>query len=309
MDVEDHRLKRTLLGYRRDDVRRLLTDREAMFASATQALVAAEGKARAAEDKTHQAEDKVREAEEKSRSADQRARSAESEARAAESKVREAQEKLDELVAELANARRRLEERPDTAISTGTASGSETVPSVSIGTPSSAGELTSVLAATEEAVTRLFEDARRRAEDQVREADRRRGEVETEIEHLTEWWNRIEPLVSDVRASIEEAKNQVTSVADRIEGVLQPVKTAFGSLGTRLTVLAEKAAIPVDGTSATNPAGPPSPPEVVQVGEPAEAADETVGDEAVVGDVEAADSAADQTAAATAEHRGRTWWS
>jgi hypothetical protein len=103
------------------------------------------------------------------------------------------------------------------------------------------GPLASVLTATEEAVTRLFEDAKRRAEEQIEDAERRRGEVEAQTERLGVWWGRIEPLVSDVRTSIDDARDEVSSLPDRIGGVIEPVTKAFASLGSRLTELAQAA--------------------------------------------------------------------
>jgi DNA repair exonuclease SbcCD ATPase subunit len=318
---EAPQLRRSFLGYGRGNVRRVLTDREAMFARAAEDLRAAEERARAAEEKARGAEDAARAAEEKARGAEQRARSAEDEARAAERDAHQAKQDLVRLEAELATARRRLEERAEPSISTRAAVGSETGLSVAIGTPPAPSGLSSVLTATEEAVSRLIDDARRRGEEQMQEAERRRGEVETEIQRLSEWWNRIEPLVSDVRTSIDAAKDQVNSVSDRIGSVLEPVTKAFGSLGTRLGALAEKAAIPIGGTAPPERAEPTAQTEpeedveVVQVGEPDEAPDaeasgsETPSDEDDDDEAVAAGSPTDRPARQAPEYRRRTWWS
>jgi hypothetical protein len=123
----------------------------------------------------------------------------------------------------------------------------------------------------------------------MREAEHRQKDLETKIEQLTEWWNRVEPLVTDVRGSIDEAKDRVTSVPGRIGSVLEPVTQAFVSLGNRLATLTQMAAIPITGTHESDPGGPPSPPQVVEVGEP---------DEVVV----------DEPAEAKLGHHGRHWW-
>jgi DNA repair exonuclease SbcCD ATPase subunit len=267
MGVEDPQLKRTLFGYSRDNVRRMLTAREAMFARVTQDAHLAEEKARAAEN---------------------RARAAEERARAAQEETRATEERLAEREAELVEARRELEDRAGAASSPGDGE-PDGRGVVAAGLPVVAGGLTAVLEATEKAVTELIDDARHRGEEQMREAEHRQKDLETKIEQLTEWWNRVEPLVTDVRGSIDEAKDQVTSVPARIGSVLEPVTQAFASLGNRLATLTQMAAIPITGTHESDPQAPPSPPQVVEVGEP---------DEVVV----------DEPADAKLAHRGRHWW-
>lgn len=267
MGVEDPQLKRTLLGYSRDKVRRVLADREAMFARATEDVHAAEEKAEAAEEKARVADEK---------------------ARVAQEKTRAIEERLIELEAELVGVRRELEDRAEAP--SRRADGEPDVPDVvAAGLPVSAGGLTAVLEATEKAVTQLIEDARDRGEEQLREAERRQRELETKIDQLSEWWNRVEPLVTDVRGSIDEAKDQVNSVPGRIGSVLEPVTQAFGSLGNRLATLAQLTAIPITGTLEDDQGRPPSPPRVVEVGEP---------DQDVV----------DDPADAKLEQAGRRWW-
>ena len=268
MGVEDPQLKRTLFGYSRDNVRRMLTAREAMFARVTQ--------------DAHLAEERARTAESKARAAEERARVAREETRATE-------ERLNELEAELVEARRELEERAGAAASSPGDGEPDGRGVVAEGLPVVAGGLTAVLEATEKAVTELIDDARHRGEEQMREAEHRQKDLETKIEQLTEWWNRVEPLVTDVRGSIDEAKDQVTSVPARIGSVLEPVTQAFASLGNRLATLTQMAAIPIDGTHEPDPEAPPSPPHVVEVGEP----DEVVVDEPVE---------------AKLGHQGRHWW-
>jgi chromosome segregation ATPase len=267
MGVEDPQLKRTLFGYSRDNVRRVLTAREAMFARVTQDAHLAEEKARAAENRARAAEDKARVAQEETRATEGR---------------------LHEREAELVEARRELEERAEAASGPG-AGEPDGRGVVADGLPVAAGGLTAVLEATEKAVTELIDDARHRGEEQMREAEHRQKDLETKIEQLTEWWNRVEPLVTDVRGSIDEAKDQVTSVPARIGSVLEPVTQAFASLGNRLATLTQMAAIPITGTHEPDPEAAPSPPHVVEVGEP----DEVVVDEPVN---------------AKLGHHGRHWW-
>lgn len=274
MGVEDPRLRRTLLGYSRDNVHRALTDREIMFARARK-------EARAAEERAEAAEEDSRIAEVKALAADEKTRVAQEETRATE-------ERLRELEAELLGVRLELEDRAE--VDSRRADGEPDVGQlVATGLPASAGGLTAVLEATEKAVTELIDDARHRGEEQLYEAERRQKELETRIEQLSEWWNRVEPLVTDVRGSIDEARDQVTSVPSRIGSALEPVTQAFGSLGDRLATLTRMAAIPITGTHEVDRGPPPSPPQVVEVGE---------ADQVLV----------DDSADSKLEQPGRHWW-
>lgn len=262
MGVEDPRLKRTLLGYNRDMVHRVLTDRELMFARAKRDARAAEETAEAAEDKSRVAEVKALAADEK--------------ARVAQEKTRATEERLRELEAELVGVRRELEDRAEA--DSRRADGEPDVGEVvAAELPVSPAGLTAVLEATEKAVSQLIDDARHRGEEQVHDAERRQRELETRIEQLSEWWNRVEPLITDVRGSIDEARDQVSSVPGRISSALEPVTQAFGSLGDRLATLTRMAAIPITGTHEADPGPPPSPSQVVEVGEP----DQVVLDDSV----------------------------
>lgn len=304
MGVEDPQLTRTFFGYRRDKVRSLLADREAMFARATEDARAAaekvdtaEEQARAAEERAQTAEeraaklieesaraaeDKIRAAEEKVRAGESKARAGDEQVRVAHEKTRVAEERLLELDAELARVRRELKDRAEVPVHR--VDGEPAFGSlVATGLPAAEGGLTAVLEATEKAVTQFIEEARHSGEEQLREAQRQQQELETKIAQLSEWWNRVEPFVVDVQGSIDEAKNQANSVPGRIGSVLEPVTQAFGSLGSRLATLAEMAAMPITGTPDADPGPEPSPPNVVDVNKP-EALEVSEPDEDVVVD-------------------------
>jgi DNA repair exonuclease SbcCD ATPase subunit len=304
LGVEDPQLTRTLFGYRRDKVRSLLADREAMFARVTEDARAAaekvdtaEEQARAAEERAQTAEeraaklveesaraaeDKIRAAEEKVRAAESKGRAGDEQVRVAQEKTRVAEERLLELDAELARVRRELEERAEAPART--VDGEPVFGSlVAAGLPAPEGGLTAVLEATEKAVTQFIEEARHSGEEQLREAQRQQQELETKIAQLSEWWNRVEPFVADVQGSIDEAKNEANSVPGRIGSVLEPVTQAFGSLGSRLATLAEMAAMPITGTPDADGGPETSPPSVVDVHEP-EAVEVGEPDEDVVVD-------------------------
>jgi DNA repair exonuclease SbcCD ATPase subunit len=245
MDDEAPRLRRRLFGFSQESIRHVLEDREARFARATEELNTTAERARLAEDRAATAEQTMREAElgredaertlaetaQRTSDAERRIEIAEARVRAAEARTLAAQERARAAEDRARAAETALREAPAPKTEPPTAPG-----------PMGGGALASVLSATEEAVTRLFEDAKRRAEQQVEDAERRRGEVEAETQRLGVWWARIDPLVSDVRTSIDDARDEVGMLSDRIGSVLEPVTKAFASLGSRLTELAEAAA-------------------------------------------------------------------
>ncbi len=142
-------------------------------------------------------------------------------------------------------------------------------------------ELTAVLEATEKAVTRLIEGARESGGEQLREAERRRGEINAEIDGLIEWRDRNAPLIGAVRGSLEDAQGQIASVPSRIDGALAPVTEALQTLTDRLRALAN-AAPPVAGPTIDD-ALPSRPPSLIHVDEARAPADEEERAE-VVGD-------------------------
>jgi hypothetical protein len=238
LDDEAPQLKRGFLGYSRGNVQRLLTDREAMFSRAADDLRAAEDKVAHAEERARLAEDAASDAEDRARSAMEAASEAEQRSTAAEAEVARLRDELEDVRSLLEETSRAVGETPATAD----------------GHPATEG-IRSVLEATQEAVASLIEGARREGEESLKDAERRRALVQSEIDQLSEWWGGIQPLVMEVRGSIDQAREHVAALQDRIGGAFQPVTSAFGELGGRLEALAQMAARPVgDRRGETDPA-------------------------------------------------------
>jgi chromosome segregation ATPase len=84
------------------------------------------------------------------------------------------------------------------------------------GSPSTAEEITEILDATDRALSRLVDGARRSAERELRETERARDELREEIDRLSEWRDRLIPLTEEVRRSLDDAQAQTSALAARL---------------------------------------------------------------------------------------------
>jgi chromosome segregation ATPase len=107
-----------------------------------------------------------------------------------------------------------------------------------------ADEPSAALEAAGRTMARAIEDARTRAAEELRQAERARRETLAEIERLTAWRDRLAPLVGGVRSSIEDAKERAAGIGDRVGEAVAPLTEAIATLGDRLAGLAELAALP-----------------------------------------------------------------
>jgi chromosome segregation ATPase len=107
-----------------------------------------------------------------------------------------------------------------------------------------ADEPSAALEAAGRTMARIIEDARTRAAEELRQAERARRETLAEIERLTAWRDRLAPLVGGVRSSIEDAKERAAGIGDRVGEAVAPLTEAIATLGDRLAGLAELAALP-----------------------------------------------------------------
>ena len=83
----------------------------------------------------------------------------------------------------------------------------------SAGSARSVRSLTEVLDATQRGVAELLEDARRRAEQELRANERAREALRADIEQLVAWRDTVTPLAEQVRRSISEAREHTSKLA------------------------------------------------------------------------------------------------
>lgn len=111
-------------------------------------------------------------------------------------------------------------------------------------TPSSSEGLTEILHATERALSRLTGNARREAERELERTEETRDNLRSEIDRLAAWRDRIAPLAEDIPDSIDNVRNEVRSIGDRLQEALVPITEAVDALATRLSELAGSAPPP-----------------------------------------------------------------
>lgn len=81
------------------------------------------------------------------------------------------------------------------------------------GSAHSVQSLTEVLDATQRGVGELLEDARRRAEEELRANERAREALRTDIEELVAWRDKVTPLAEQMQRSISEAREHTSELA------------------------------------------------------------------------------------------------
>jgi len=173
-------------------------------------------------------------------------------ARSAENRVNELEAELvstKRLEAELASTRDRLEAElrwtiAELGVARAAAAEAATAPAQAQSGPTAAEELSAVVEAVEQALGRVLDSARVRAEAELREAERARREIREDVERLAEWRERLAPLVRAVRASIDETQLRAVQVGDGVRDAVDPVTEALQALSDRLAVLAELAGPP-----------------------------------------------------------------
>ena len=174
----------------------------------------------------------------------QRARSAENRVEELEAELLSATERLE---AELVSTRERLEEElrwTSEELDTARAAAASAPPAPAEAGPTAAEELSSVVEAAEQALGRVLDSARVRAEAELREAERARREIREDVERLAAWRERLAPLVRAVRTSIDETQLRAVKVGDGVRDAVDPVTEALQALSDRLAVLSELAGPP-----------------------------------------------------------------
>lgn len=246
-------VKRSLFGYRKEDVESILEARERMFETATEEvnrrreeaeqlrldLEKARAETRAAREETQsvrgelnsQLDDLRRELEtvradlerleERRRDAETRASAVEAEARDAQREAAGLRDRLRIADTTDAELRARLEGAGSPAAET--------------------RDLGAVLEATQEAIGHIIADARRAAEDDLSRVQRRRDEIQAEVDRVRRWRERIEPVSQGIAGEIAMAQQQMSKTAERVGEALRPMSDALAGLSKHLGELATTA--------------------------------------------------------------------
>jgi hypothetical protein len=86
------------------------------------------------------------------------------------------------------------------------------------------------------------------AAEELREAERARGQTLVEIERLAASRDRLASLVGEVRSTIEDAGEGAAGIGDRVDEAVAPLATAIHELNLRLAAFAELAEVTSEDT-------------------------------------------------------------
>jgi chromosome segregation protein len=143
----------------------------------------------------------------------------------------EEQARVAELEELLGTYRAELEERAATPVASRDEAAEES------GGPSSARELAAVLQVTEEAVVRIMESTRARADEELRNVDHDRERIGREVDALKAWRDRAAPMIVTLQSTMDEVIGHANEIGVRINEVLRPVTGAVARLGSQLSSL------------------------------------------------------------------------
>jgi chromosome segregation ATPase len=117
--------------------------------------------------------------------------------------------------------------------------------------PSSAGELAAVIEVAEQAVASIMQSTRARADEELRAVDGERERIKRDVETITAWRDRAEPIIVSLQAAMREMQGQAAEIGLRVHEALRPVSTAVTALTAQLASLDDLAGGPADVPSET----------------------------------------------------------
>jgi len=103
--------------------------------------------------------------------------------------------------------------------------------------PKSAQELAAVLQVTEEAVIRVMESTKARADEALRSIDLDRERIGREVENMTAWRDQAAPMISTLQATMDDVVAHANEIGVRVNEVLRPVTGAVNRLSSQLSSL------------------------------------------------------------------------
>jgi chromosome segregation ATPase len=202
--MDTPQLRSGLFGYSRKSVEAMMTERDMQMVQSVQEVREAEGRVAQLADELETAR---REASER-RGQAERAEASANQLRAELEDARSSRMEADLRLAELEGRIGQLQAELDEA---------------SQGSAHSVQSLTEVLDATQRGVAELLEDARRRAEQELRANEGAREALRTDIEQLVAWRDKVAPLAEQVRRSISDARERTSELAGYLSELAETV--------------------------------------------------------------------------------------
>jgi chromosome segregation ATPase len=215
-------LKRTLFGYGPEAVRKLLSDRDAMFSQAQDRLREKDEELALVRAELDEARSQFQRAAEGARSTEQKNARLQSELEGALTQLtkqtdgtRAAEARANQLEAEARSLREQLQLRDEAS---------------SAAAPSASQELSSVLDMVEKGFRRLIGQARTRTQAQLEEVATARRELDEKVERFSAWRDHVVALIRSVREAVVRARAHAQQVPERVRAALGPTTDAMTSV-------------------------------------------------------------------------------
>ena len=106
-------------------------------------------------------------------------------------------------------------------------------------------EIGPLIAAAQDAAKRIVQDAQTTMDERLALADSAQSELKAQIEDITNWHQRVDPLIASVRARMADMGNRINEVPDRLSQALAPLAELVGSMGDQLETLMASSTPPV----------------------------------------------------------------
>jgi chromosome segregation ATPase len=229
-------LRRRLLGYSSKQVRQLLFDRDGL-------LAVAEDRVRTLEREVVDLKGDLLPARAELVRKDQQIDSLREELDEARHQVEKLGEQLDQLRQEADRARQAQENDP-----------------AHVTLELVLSEVGPILTAAQEAATRIIEDAQVTIQERLEQAEGARQMLAGQVQELSEWRDRIGPMIGGIQLRMQETRATVTEVPERIADALSPLVDLLTSMSRQLSEFARVSVPPrfEDGKDAGQPSGPAS---------------------------------------------------
>jgi chromosome segregation ATPase len=229
-------LKRGLFGFSRRSVLQILIQRDVLFGRTQQRLQTAEAELARTRAIVEALRGELRNRTRAAKQDEDRLTGDLEEARArldrATEEARSANQRLAELEAEVNELREELRRRSED--SHVDSDGEED-------TPFGSQALSRVLKTTEQAVSALFERARRGNQRELQEIERARESLRAEMQDLGRWREEIATVIRSVGDSAAFARSEIEQTPDRLRAALDPTSSAMASMTAWLDELARVA--------------------------------------------------------------------
>ena len=236
MTMEGIALRRRLLGVDREEVERLLTERELELGQLTRQARLAEERAAEAEGRWHALEKRVIESEQRALSAEHELKRLQAMLSSLGLELARREQEAEALRVEADDLRRQLEaalagrEMPPEG---------QGAPRIDPATNFLVTEVAPILRAAEESAAMVLRHARAASELENANLDQARTELQAQLGVITSWWKDVHQVLEPIQENLSAARRNIEDIGDRVREALFPLTGLIGTIGTELSKLSQ----------------------------------------------------------------------